>query len=151
VNHDDFLTRESIRATMSRYAVAADCADYAELAACFCPQGVLIVAGGLSLSGREAIATELTRRARARGHGIRSDIFQRHIIGTSHIVCEEKAARATTYYLVITEQGPDHAGRYMDQFSPYDTQWLLTSREATMDWVNPSSRFASLKGASRTA
>jgi hypothetical protein len=146
---NELLIREAIRVTLARYAVAADKANYTELSQCFCPSGSLVVAGGLVMTGRDSIANELGRRAKARGHGIRTDVFQLHFVGTSHIVIGTGDAEATTYYQVITEQGPDHAGRYLDRFAPWESQWLLLTRHATMDWVNPVSRFAKLAGNTR--
>ncbi|TAL03190.1 MAG: DUF4440 domain-containing protein [Rhodospirillaceae bacterium] len=138
----DMLAREAIRATMARYAIAADAADYELLAQCFTVDGVLCVVGGLVLMGRDAIVDALSSRANARGHGAQIGIFQRHVLGTCHITFQGNAAQAVTYYHVVTEIGPDHAGRYVDHFIVSEEEWLIVRRDASVDWFDPKSRFA---------
>ena len=138
---EELLAREAIRATMARYTNAGDKADYEDLVPCYAEDGVFEFSAG-RWEGREAIGKALRSLAQARGHGAVGRV-QRHHLGTCHIVLEDADnARATTYFMVVSEIGQDHAGRYVDRLVRRDGEWLFAHRYVAVEWVNPESRVA---------
>jgi uncharacterized protein (TIGR02246 family) len=138
---DELLAREAIRATIARYTNAGDNADYEDLVPCYAEDGVFEFSVG-RWEGRQAIGDALRSLAKARGHGA-ADMLQRHHLGTCHIVIvDADNARATTYFMVISEIGPDHAGRYIDRLVRRDGEWLFAHRYVAVEWINPDSRVA---------
>ncbi len=138
---EELLAREAIRATMARYTNAGDKADYEDLVPCYAEDGVFEFSANC-WEGREAIGKALRSLAQARGHGAIGRV-QRHHLGTCHIVLEDADnARATTYFMVISEIGQDHAGRYVDRLVRQDGEWLFAHRFVAVEWINPESRIA---------
>lgn len=146
---EEVLIRESIRLTISRYAIAGDSADYAASAKTFCPDGRIVVQGKEPLVGRHAIEAGLRAGYRAR-RGDEPGNFQRHNLLTCNIeIVSNVQARATTYVQVLTELGFDHAGVYRDLFAPTDEGWLIAERSADVDWMRADSRFRAWPGGER--
>lgn len=138
---DELLAREAIRATIARYTNAGDHADYEDLVPCYAEDGVFEF-GDNRWEGRQAISDALHAMARARGHGA-AGMLQRHHLGTCHIVIESvDGARATTYFLMVSEIGPDHAGRYLDRLIRRDGEWQFAHRQVVVEWINSESRVA---------
>ena len=133
----EVAAREAIRDTIARYAHAADTGRFDDLAACFAIDGVLEIAGegGARLEGRGAIVDYLG--------GVGSDLaaatavtYVRHHVSSTLIeVRGHDEATARSYFLVVTEQGPDHWGRYRDTLAERDGRWLFTHRLARTDGV----------------
>jgi ketosteroid isomerase-like protein len=141
VTLDELLARESIRATIARYTNAGDNADYEDLVPCYAEDGVFEFSAG-RWEGREAIGDALRSMARARGHGT-AGLVQRHHLGTCHITIESADnARAITYFIVISEIGQDHAGRYIDRLVRRGGEWQFAHRCVDVEWINPDSRVA---------
>jgi uncharacterized protein (TIGR02246 family) len=141
VTLDELLAREAIRATIARYTNAGDNADYEDLVPCYAEDGVFEFSAG-RWEGREAIGSALHGMAKARGHGA-AGLLQRHHLGTCHIIVgDADNARATTYFMVISEIGQDHAGRYIDRLVRRDGEWLFAHRFVAVEWINPESRVA---------
>jgi hypothetical protein len=146
---DDVLIRESIRLTMSRYAVAGDSANYVASARTFCEDGRIIVQGKDPLVGRAAIEAGLKAGYKAR-KGDAPGNFQRHNLLTSAIeIVSTSEARATTYVQVLTERGFDHAGVYHDVYARTAEGWLIKERHANVDWMRDDSRFRAWPGNTR--
>jgi len=141
VTLDELLAREGIRATIARYTNAGDHADYEDLVPCYAEDGVFEFSDN-RWEGRQAIGDALHAMARARGHGT-AGMLQRHHLGTCHITLEGgDRARATTYFLMVSEIGPDHAGRYLDRLVRRDGEWQFAHRHVVVEWINPESRVA---------
>ena len=51
-------------------------------------------------------------------------------------------ATAESYFLAITDRGPDHWGRYRDRFVRRGSRWLFQRRRARADGYAPGSVFA---------
>ena len=143
MNVDEVIARECIRNAMATYNRGGDSADYNLLASVFHEEGVFIMNNGAtSIEGRQNIANQLSQRARLRGHGIANDIFQRHNLTTNWIKFSgQSGAMAHTYFFVLSELGPDHAGEYTDRFVKCGDDWLIAEREVALDWMRPDSRF----------
>jgi hypothetical protein len=68
--------------------------------------------------------------------------FIRHNLTTSEIeLVGTDIARATTYFMVVTEIGLDHAGTYTDDLARIGGEWLFTHRRIALDWRSPDSVF----------
>ena len=50
-------------------------------------------------------------------------------------------ARAWSYFLVVSEIGLDHAGRYVDRLECRDGAWRIVHRRVVVEWSSPDSRF----------
>ena len=69
--------------------------------------------------------------------------FIRHHV-SSHTVTVEGTDRAVgyAYFLVVTDRGPDHWGRYADRYVRAGDAWLFQSRGVRVDGHAPTSRAA---------
>jgi hypothetical protein len=151
---DELLAREAIRATMAKCTQAGDSLRAEEYASCFTEDGILQTTGpdsasGLDLHGRAAIlAWQGGWRDRpAETNAPRSARFARHNLTTSKIeLTGPDTATARTYWLVMTDAGPDHCGVYQDRFRQVSGDWLIAHRRVKTEWNSPTSHFVAAKG-----
>ncbi|SER70134.1 nuclear transport factor 2 family protein [Sphingobium sp. YR768] len=138
---EEMLAREAIRYTIELYNRASDTADYDLHHHVFHPDALFEVQGQGALQGPDAIIAMLRPAAKRRG-AFDPGNFQRHNLTTTMIdfITPEQAS-VTTYIIVVTELGMDHAGRYDDIFVAQGDRWLIARRRATMEWSRPDSRF----------
>lgn len=149
---EELLAREAIRDTLARYNTSGDRAMAEDYAACFTRDGIIETADrrggkGLYFAGRDAIlkwqtewknAPKGTQDASVK----RSAQFVRHNLTTCKIdLTGPDTAKARTYWMVITDIGPDHSGVYVDEFRKEDGQWLIAHRKVRTDWFAPNSHF----------
>ncbi len=142
---DEMLAREAIRATLARCAQAGDSLRAEEYSRCFTEDGILetAMAGGgrgLHLTSRAAIlAWQTEKRAPGKGIGVPGKVsltFARHNLTTCKIdMAGPDSASARTYWLVVTNAGPDHSGVYRDSFARVDGEWLIAERRVTTEWA----------------
>ncbi len=143
----EVVARETIRDLIARYNATGDRGRIAEMAELFAADGVLEV-GDRTLVGREAIAEFLSSLVEpqsalevgADAGGARPDATDRrralvrHFTATTQVdVVDARTARARSYYEVLTADGFDHCGRYLDEFASVDGQWRFAHRRATTD------------------
>lgn len=131
----ELSARERIRHTIAAYTIAGDSFRLDELAEQFTEDGVLEVHGRQTAQGRAAIVEML------RGHGSAGapddsaePFFIRHFV--ANILIKELTpthAKSVAYFAVFTPSGPDHWGRYRDEFVPVGDRWLLLRRTARVD------------------
>ena len=150
---DEMLAREAIRATLAKCAQAGDSLRGHDYAACFTEHGILETFDedgepGLHFEGRAAIfawqnAWRDNPPTRSHAPGPR---FVRHNLTSCKIeLTGPDAANARTYWLVMTDIGPDHCGVYTDSFCQEDGDWLLAHRKVKTEWRAAQSHFRSLK------
>jgi ketosteroid isomerase-like protein len=144
----ELLDREEIRATLSRYNLAGDRGQIDELASCFLEDGVLEVEGGWTARGREEIRRRTGGAARA---GQRAALMRHHLTTQGIELEPEDAARAWSYFLVISEIGPDHAGRYVDRLRRVGGNWMIEHRRVVIEWHSNDSAFPALRPAAEMA
>ncbi len=138
---NEMLVREAIRKTMALYNNAGDWGRLEEMAGAFTPDGVLETRDSLA-KGREEIVRYLSGGIDERGSSGRGPTFVRHNLTTSHIVLSsEDEARAWSYFNVLTDVGPDHAGVYIDRFRREGEDWLIAHRRVRIDWSSEQSLF----------
>ena len=138
---EELRARQGILDTLARYNFAGDRGRLDELAACFCEDGVLVVEGDWSARGREEIQSRLASVV-SNSSGEQAGRTLRHHLTTHRAEFESQTvARSWTYFLVLTERGPDHAGRYVDRLHRCDGTWLLAHRRVVLEWEGPEGRF----------
>jgi hypothetical protein len=143
---EEVIAREAIRHTVGIYNSAVDRNEYRELASVFVPNGIIKFAGNASLQGHESIIFTMLEGAKRRGD-FEIGNFQRHLLGNSMInIVDGENARAVHYIVVATEAGLDHGGVYVDDFVKVGESWLIATRNANLEWINPGSRFAGFSG-----
>ena len=140
---EEMLAREGIRKTIAQYTDAGDNGRYEDLIPCYAEDGVFEIAIG-RWQGRSEIEAAL-RGMRAQ-RDADAPLLQRHHLGTCRIEVEDATrARAITYYTVISDCGPDHAGRYLDRLVKRDGRWQFAHRTVTVEWRNAASGFIASK------
>jgi hypothetical protein len=125
--------REAIRDTLARYAHCADSGRFGELVELFCEDGVLAIDGHEPLNGRAAILAFLSSTKASLSSSLQQPYIRHHI---SSIVIDLRSpdeASAASYFLAITERGPDHWGRYRDQLVRRGNRWLFQHRRVRLD------------------
>ena len=137
----ELTAREQIRDTLARYAHCADTGRFAELVALFTEDGVLEIDGRPPLRGRAAIETFLGGTKTNLAANLTRPLIRHHVSSIRIEVHSPAEASAVSYFLAITERGPDHWGRYRDRLVPVGDQWLFQHRRvrpdghATNSWV----------------
>ena len=72
----------------------------------------------------------------------------RHHLTTQGIELDpEGGARAWSYFLVVSEVGPDHAGRYIDRLRRVDGRWQIEHRRVVVEWQSPDTVYPVLQSA----
>jgi hypothetical protein len=139
------IAREQIRDVISRYNHAGDRGDLEALVRCFREDGVLELENEDACAGRAAILSRLSRvvsGSRARGERA----FVRHHVSSVKIeLTGSDTATAASYFLVFTEIGLDHWGRYLDRLARCDGAWLFAHRKVRLDGAAPDSRMAAVR------
>jgi uncharacterized protein (TIGR02246 family) len=131
MEHWELEAREAIRDLVARYNANGDSGRIDVLTGLFTPDGVLEV-GGTGHAGRDAIAAFLRSLVEAAPADERG--FVRHFTATTQIDVKGPAhATARSYYQVLTVDGLDHWGRYLDEFTTADGEWRFAHRRATTD------------------
>jgi hypothetical protein len=129
--------REEIRETLARYHLFGDSAKFAEMAALFAIDGVLEVQGEAKVEGRAAIVDYLT--------GVNRDVvalsdvpmLRHYSTNVTISVVSEHEATAASAFLVVSETGLDHWGRYRDRLVPEAGGWRFAHRSVRTDGYAP--------------
>jgi hypothetical protein len=134
---EELAAREEIRHLLTRYTYAGDRGRMTELAACFAPDGVLEFPGSRANCPDEILA------ALTSGERNAAISFVRHHITNPLIDLSQdrQAASARSYFRVISNNGPDHAGTYSDQLVNTADGWRFAHRRVRVDWQSPASLF----------
>jgi ketosteroid isomerase-like protein len=142
----EVAARESIRELVARYAHAADRGRFADLAALFAEDGVLALPDGHDARGHDAIVAMLGGAGTDLRGKTGAALVRHHVSSLAIDVESETAARGWAYFLVVTERGPDHWGRYADRFAAADGKWLFAERRVRLDGFAPGSWAAARRG-----
>jgi hypothetical protein len=131
------VARERIRDTYAAYTHSGDRGRIEDLAETFTEDGVLHIADREPAAGRAAIIAVLSNVV-ADGANLRPEAgrprYVRHFVANirfDEITPEQ--ARTSAYFLVVTDDGPDHWGRYRDTLVPAEDRWLLSERFVRVD------------------
>ena len=148
------LAREGVRQTINAYSIAGDQRDRAAFARLWADDALFEFAGFGPLPGfrRKGIAEICAGTASwsalpGKDPSLARTRFIRHNLTTSEIeLTGPDMAKARTYFVVVTEAGPDHAGIYSDELVRQSERWLFSRRSITLDWRSPASLFPALEG-----
>ncbi|MCB2077817.1 MAG: nuclear transport factor 2 family protein [Novosphingobium sp.] len=149
MTNEEATAREAIRKTINAYTIAGDSRDSEAFPGLFAIDAVFEFAGfaplpGFRREGRDAIRSGIATWSQEPGKdpSLTRTAFIRHNLTTCQIeLTGDNIARARTYFIVMTEIGPDHSGVYSDMLKRYDDNWLFTHRRITLDWRSPESLF----------
>jgi hypothetical protein len=144
----ELVAREEIRDLVARYAHLADRGRFADLAALFTADGVLEPGEEPAAHGRAAIEAFLggTGQDLAAARPLR---LIRHYVANHRIEIDApQRARGEAYFLVVTDRGVDHWGRYRDEYRREGDRWLFARRRARLDGFAPDSWSAERRRAS---
>ena len=147
------LAREAIRKTINAYSIAGDQRDSATFATLWADDALFEFAGFGPLPGfrRMGLAEICAGTASwsplpGKDPSLVRTVFIRHNLTTSEIeLTGPDTARARTYFVVVTQSGPDHAGVYSDELVHSGERWLFSRRSITLDWRSPASLFPALE------
>ena len=133
---EEMLDREEIRLLLATYNSNGDRGRLEGLAGVFAEDGVLEGGSGFRAAGHEAIVTTLSSPRGPEDRRHRRPAFMRHHLTTSLITFEDAdTANGRSYYLVVTDLGPDHSGVYTDLFKRIDGRWRIAHRRSRIDWA----------------
>jgi hypothetical protein len=133
------VARELIRDLVARYAHAADRGRFDEVATLFTERGSLHLPDGRRLVGPEEIRTFLTGTGAAIREATARPFVRHHVSSHRIILDRDGTATGFAYFLVVTERGPDHWGRYADRYVETDGAWLFAERRVRLDGFAPGS------------
>jgi hypothetical protein len=129
----ELTAREGIRHTLARYAHCADRGRFDELVTLFAPDGSLEIEGREPLVGRDAILAFVSATKSSLGATLQKPYIRHHLSSICIDVEDRDRATATSYFLAITERGPDHWGRYRDELVQVGESWLFKRRRVRVD------------------
>jgi SnoaL-like protein len=127
------VVREQIREAIARYAHCADTGRFADLADLFTEDGVLEIDGRPPIVGRGAILAFLTETKDSLSSTLQRPYIRHHVSSLIIDVHGFDEATAASYFLAITERGPDHWGRYRDRLVRVGDRWLFRHRRVRPD------------------
>ena len=128
--------RESIRDLVARYNANGDSGRFDEMLELFAEDAVMETPGDRR-EGRAAIRAMFEGIAETPSGTPRAR-FVRHFTATHQIdVLDRAHARGRAYYTVLTDQGLDHWGRYVDDYRRVEGRWLFAHRRALLDAAVP--------------
>lgn len=140
---EELSARELIRDTLARYNHSGDRGRLEELAGCFAPEGVLELREDDRSTGPREIESRLARVVSGSQKRTARPLLRHHVSSTEIHLESGEDARVRSYFLVFTETGLDHWGRYDDRFRRFGEQWLIAHRRVRIDGTsNPSSMAA---------
>ena len=142
---DELAAHEAIRGLIAAYAHAVDSGRFDDAAACFADDGVLDVADGSRSVGSTAIAERFAAAGRKLAAATDDGVpFVRHHVSSiliDDVDVSAGLAAARSYFLVVTEVGLDHRGRYRDTFRRVaGVGWRFTERNVVVDGRSGPSR-----------
>jgi ketosteroid isomerase-like protein len=137
----ELAARETIRETVARYAHLVDRGRIDALVELFAEDGILEAGDRPPARGRAAIRAFFGETGKRLAAGSARPLIRHHV---SNLVIElvgPDEATAESYFLAVTERGPDHWGRYRDRLVRRASRWLFQHRRARADGYAPGSVF----------
>jgi len=129
--------REAIRETLARYAHLVDRGRLDETAALFTEDAVLEAGDEPAARGREAIRALFAGAGTRLAAGGRAARIQHHVSSVTIAFEDAWTATVESYFLALTDRGPDHWGRYRDRLVLHDGRWLFAHRRVRVDGRMP--------------
>ena len=124
--------KDAIRELMATYAMALDACRFADVAACFAPDGEWTTSYGAA-RGPAEIEKFISGVVPVKGEGPQ----RKHYITNIIIEVDGDTARAVSDYLVVRESGRDlipvMGGTYRDKWVRQDATWRFQRKELVHD------------------
>ena len=143
---DDFelRAREAIRDLVARYNFLGDRGRIEELLALFVPDAWIEVEGRPRNEGIEGLRALFGGAIRRPKEGTATWRIAHHVSshcsdleGTATDDSESLRASGHSHYLVLSQHGLDHWGRYRDVYCGASGRWLFESRRVSVDGLVP--------------
>ena len=135
------IARELVRETVMRYVHLVDAGRIDELLELFAEDATLEAGERPPARGGAAIrALFLDTQTRLAAATTRP-LIRHHVSSLEVDVLGPASATARSYFLAITERGPDHWGRYRDRLVHVDGRWLFQHRRVRTDGSAAASAF----------
>lgn len=149
---EESIAIEAIRRTINSYTIAGDSRHREPFATLWADNALFEFDGFPPVPGfRSEGAKEIAARTAswnpdpAKDPSFAKTRFIRHNLTTSLIeLTGQDTARAKTYFIVFTEIGQDHMGRYEDKLVRQNERWLFSHRRIALDWRAENSLFPPL-------
>ena len=135
----ELIAREEIRELVAAYAQLADGGRFDELLELFAEDGVLRGGDAAEARGRDAIRAFLAGTGSDLKDVTAAPLIRHHVSNLRIEVVSPDEARGTAYFFVVTDRGPDHWGRYRDQYVRRHGRWCFAYRRARLDGYAPGS------------
>src|SRR6266446_9059464 len=137
----ELAAREAIRETVARYAHLVDRGRIDELVDLFVEDGVLEAGDRPPAAGRAAIRELFLETGKRLASASARPLIRHHVSNLAIDVTGPDDATAESYFLAMTDRGPDHWGRYRGRFVRRGSRWLVQHRRARTDGYAPGSVF----------
>lgn len=151
MTHEEATARESIRQTITSYTIAGDARDPKLFNDLWAADALFEFDGWPPLPGfrcngiveiHARSASWVPLSVAARDPAMHGTSFVRHNLTSCHIeLTSSDTAKALTYFIVMTDIGPDHSGTYTDKLVLQGDRWLFAHRKIALDWRSPDSCF----------
>ena len=140
MEHWELVARESIRDLVARYNANGDSGRFDPMLELFAEEATMELPAGIH-RGRSEIRAMFEGVASSTGAGPDARAkFIRHFTATHQIdLVNEDQAEGRAYFLVLTDRGLDHWGRYVDEYRRIGGRWLIYRRKVTVDGAVPDS------------
>jgi 3-phenylpropionate/cinnamic acid dioxygenase small subunit len=140
VTLDELVAREALRELVAAYAHLADAGRLDAMLALFADDGVLRIDERPPLVGRDAIRAFLGgTRADVRATARTRPLIRHNVSNLRLTVDGPDAAHGDAYFLVVTDRGTDHWGRYRDRYVRVGDAWRFAERHVRVDGMAPGS------------
>jgi hypothetical protein len=136
----EIVARENARDLVARYNACGDADELDEMTALFDEDAVMDVGAWGRHEGIDAIRAFLdgVRRPAGGGDAAGERRFIRHFTATHRIdVASPDDASGQCYFVVLTTDGVDHWGRYVDRYRQRHGVWRFALREVIVEGVTP--------------
>lgn len=140
---------EGVRKTLSEYAVFTDSGRFEQFLDLFLPDGVFVLPKGDTATGPKEIAQLLASKRDAYSKIEQwSPEFMRHNITTENInLLNKREAKVEAYFMVCTDRGLDHWGRWEDELVRCDDgRWRFRKRRVYTEASYADSWYATAFG-----
>ena len=133
----ELTARENIRDIVARYNSLGDSGHIAAMMCFFTPDAVLDVIGAESIRGREAIEVFFLSVAQQSQEKFQLKYLHHHTSTHQIDLVDEASAKGRSYFAVLTQDGLDHWGRYVDEYRCHNQDWQIHHRKVYVDGVTP--------------
>lgn len=124
----EVIAREEIRSLLIEYVQCADGGRTERMLELFAPDALMEATGDPGCNGRDEIRAYFERAGRSIRKHMTSPSLRHHLSSINIELTSPTEARTTSYFMAITDAGPDHWGRYRDTLRHDGTTWLIHHR-----------------------